>query len=243
MRRPVRRHFCEVSMLETLAWLLLAILGTVLLLDTLKILPMLVLFIWPTHMRSSFDDGSLDGIFSREDPALEELLRAFKALGFSLIGLKAEHTPLWGPVYREFSLVSETSKAYASIILHPDSSPASIYCFTPFEQGGMVFTRDFAGGEEAQSERISVKNVPDASPSELVRSHLQRVDMFCGRGLTASVRDSREARLATTNAFYSSEYAKESQRRVWWPRIRHWGILWGVFVVMTVLIVLRTQSP
>jgi len=107
----------------------------------------------------------------------------------------------------------------------------------------MVFTRDFEGGVEAQGERISVKNVPGASPAELVSSHLQRVGMFCGRGLIASVRDSREARLVATNAFYSSEYAKKSQHRLWWPRIRRWAILWGVFMVMTLLIVLSPQSP
>jgi hypothetical protein len=230
-------------MLKILEWFLLAILGIVLLLDTFKILPLLVLFIWPTHVRSTFDDESLHNILDQEDSALAELLDAFKALGFSLLGLKVEHTPLWGPTFLEISLVSEPSKTYASIVLHPDASPVSQYCYTPFQQGGMVFTRDFAAGEEAEGERLSVKNLPEASPTELVSNHLQRVDIFCGRGMTSSVRDSHEARLAATNAFYSSEYIIESQRRVWWPRIRRMAILWGVVLVMTALIILSPPPP
>lgn len=230
-------------MLLLLAWLLLGILGIVLLLDTFRLLPMLVLFILPTRLRYSFDDTSLDGILHREDPELHQLLDDFESLGFSLIGLKLEHTPLWGATYRELSLVSVADKSYASIILHPDSSPASRYCYTPFEQGGMVFTRDFAAGEEAEGERISVKNLPDASTSELIGSHIQRVDVFSGHGMRAAVRDSREARLEATKMFYASDYAIRSLRKVWWPRIRRWAILWGVFVVVTALIFLSPPPP
>ena len=225
-------------MFQILPWLLLAILGILLLIDTYQILPMVVLFICPTCVRSTFDDRSLSIILKPGNSVLNELLENFKVLGFSLIGLKVEHTPLWGPTYREISLVSEHDNTYASIILHPDLSPASKYCYTPIEQGGMVFTRDFAAGDEAEGERISVKNVPEASPAELVSSHTQRLDMFHERGMTFSVRNSRQARLSATNDFYLSEYAKGAQRRVWWPRIRRWVILWGLFLLMVVLTIL-----
>lgn len=230
-------------MLLVLAWLLWGGLGVLLLFDTFKLLPVLVLFVWPARVRSTFDDAMLSTIFNGEDSALDRLVEDFKVLGFSPIGLKLERMPLWGPTFREVSLVSESSRAYASIILHPDSSPASKYCYTPFKDGGMVFTRDFAAGQEAESERLSVKNLPEASVADLVGSHLQRVDLLCGRGMTPSVNGSREARIAATTSFYSSEYARRSQRRVWWPRIRRWAILWGVFWVFAVLILLSPPSP
>lgn len=229
-------------MLRMLALVSLAVLGLALLVVTFRILPMVVLFAWPARVRVSFEDDWLPKAFDRENSALVGLLEDFKTLGFSLIGLKVERMPLWGPSFRELALVSEPGKAYASIVLHPDLSAASKYCFTPFDQDGMVFTRDFGVAEEAESERLSVKNVPGATPAELVSSHIQRVEMLCERGLTSLVGDSREARLEATQAFYSSAYAKRTHRRVWWPRIRRWLLTWGVFFLLVAFAFLYLPS-
>jgi len=230
-------------MFKLLPLLFLVVLGILLLLYTLKILPMLVLFIWPTRVRSTFEDGSLHTILTQGGSALAEVIDAFKVLGFSFLGLRLEHTPLWGPTFREISLVSEPDNAYASIVLHPDSSPASKYCYSPFEQGGMVFTRDFAAGKEVEDMRISVKNLPDATPEELVKAHVTRVEAFHARGMNPSVEHSRQARLAATNAFYSTAYAQGSHRAIWRPRIQRLAILWGAFLLLTALTILYPPSP
>jgi hypothetical protein len=134
-------------------------------------------------------------------------------LGFSLLGVKLEKLPLWGGTYREVALASEEAEAYASIGLRKDGRPRGLYFYTPLRDAGMVFTRNRALGGEAESERLSVKNVPTQNFKEILDSHQQRLRVLKERGLVPSVGLSQQARIEATRAFYASGYARRRLAR------------------------------
>lgn len=145
--------------------------------------------------------GVLDG-----SPALQEVMARLKRLHYSLIGVKIERMPLWGERYTEVDLAACDHKAYASIILQPSGAPASVYFYTPISGGGIVFTRDFEGGLEADWPGVSVRNVPGEEVEGVHGAHQARVAGVLAQGFTTDVRPSQARRVGATRAYYASRY-------------------------------------
>lgn len=174
-----------------------------------RALPLLLFSINPRTIRVWFDDPQqTSSLLARSGP-LRSLVGALKPLGFFPLGLKIEKLPLGGPAYRELALASGERSTYASIVLHPSGDPASVYLYTPFQGGGMVFTRNFAFGREAEGAAISVRNVPGGAPEEICATHTARVEEFKSRGWVPSPGFSQEGRIVATRAFYESSYARK----------------------------------
>ncbi len=174
-----------------------------------RALPLILFSLNPRSIRVWFDDSLQTSNVLARSAALQSLVGALKSLGFLPLGLKIEKLPLGGPAYRELALASRERSAYASIVLHPSGEPASVYLYTPFEGGGMVFTRNFAFGREAEGEALSVRNVPGGEPEAICANHAARVEEFRGRGWVPSPGFTQEGRIAATRAFYDSSYARQ----------------------------------
>jgi hypothetical protein len=175
-----------------------------------SILPALLLLIRPTLLRCWFLDADQEAECLGASPALEDCLQRFKAQHFFLLGVKAEKLPLWGREEREVALAARDHSAFASIVLQPFGAPASIYLYTPLGKGGMVFTRDYAGGAQTENGQLSVRNVPTEDIEQLVRDHHARVAGMQERGAVLDLRSSQAGRLDATRAFYASEYFRRT---------------------------------
>ncbi|HSB91180.1 MAG TPA: hypothetical protein VLD63_14280, partial [Anaerolineales bacterium] len=213
--------------------LLLILLGVFV--SSLDVLPLLVLALFPTSIRSSFDDSGTMQRAGSTDVALQRQSDALRQLGFSMLGVKTERMPLGGRVYRELDFVSPALQTYASIVLHPDSSPASFYCYTPLAGGGMVFTRNFRQAAEMESERLSVKNLDSLILSDVVEDHARRVRSMQQRGLVPEVGATRQARLDATGAFYESEYARSLRPSLRSPALRRYAIRLVIFAALAIV--------
>ncbi|HET7009891.1 MAG TPA: hypothetical protein VFI11_03880 [Anaerolineales bacterium] len=224
----------------TVAILIMVVLG--ILLASVNALPMLVLAFWPTQIRSAFDDVALRRLTANENLSLRSQLDALRQMGFTMLGVKVERQPLWGRSYREVDLASTPLQTYATIVLHPDSSPASFYCYTPLRDGGMVFTRDFEQGMEAEGPRISVRNVVSANLSEVVQDHVSRVQSMQQRGLLPVVGASQQSRLDATRAFYESDYARALRPGLRTPAIRRFVVLLVLFLALAVSAILLPRA-
>ena len=220
----------------TVAILIMVVVG--ILISSIDALPLLVLALWPTQIRSAFDDVALTQLAARENPSLQALIDTLRQMGFTMLGVKVERQPLWGRSYREVDLASKPLQTYASIVLHPDSSPASFYCYTPFQDGGMVFTRDFEQGMEAEGDRLSVRNVVSPNLSEIVEDHVSRVQSMQQRGLLPVVGGSQQSRLEATHAFYASDYARALRPNLRTPAIRRFVVLLVLFSALAVSAIL-----
>jgi len=198
---------------------LLAILTLLVVLSGKEAVPILVFVLRPGAMRYSFDDSFASQELISKSSALHDWLHRLQELGFFLLGVKVEKLPLWGRAYREVALASQEAETYASIVLHGDGSPASLYFYTPFQSGGMVFTRNYAPASEAESERLSVKNVPTQNFKEILESHEYRLRVFKERGLVPLAGFSQQARIEATRAFYASEYARRPGQLVLSPSV------------------------
>jgi hypothetical protein len=229
--------------MDLLAIVVLIVLGISVAVQCANTLPGLALVLWPASVRSTFDSRDPGETLHNAPQALRDRLEELKTLDFSIIGVKIEQPPLWGRAVREIALVSKAKQCYASIILHPNASPASVYCYTPFSDGGMVFTRDFEAGSEAEGERLSVKNVVSTGLSGLVEDHVRRVEGMMQRGLMPRVGSTQHSRLEATGAFYASDYARRAQRDLWWPRIARLAIAIGLFLAVTIFVVIRISMP
>jgi hypothetical protein len=197
-------------------------------------IPILV-FVWkPGSMRLAFDDPGVVREWISRSAALGEGTDRLKELGFSLLGIKNEKLPLWGPVIREVAFVSRAADTYASIVLRPNADPASVYFFSPFRSGGMVFTRNRLYGTEVEGERLSVKNVPSADLREVFDSHAGRLRVFLDRGFAPNVGSSQQARIDATSEFYASEFSRRYGKYLWSPSIM--GFLISSAVVAAILI-------
>jgi hypothetical protein len=174
-----------------------------------RALPLLLFSLSPRSLRVWFDDAQQLPWLLARSAALGDLAEEVRALGFVPLGLKIERLPLWGPAYREVALASSEHTAFASIVLHPSGEPASLYFYTPFEDGGMVFTRNFAYGREAERPPISVRNVPGGEPQQVLSAHEDRVRAFQSRGMRPSAPCSQQGRIDATRAFYASPYARK----------------------------------
>jgi len=175
-----------------------------------SVLPGLLVVVRPSRLRTWFLDPEQEEEALGASPLLEECLQRLKAKYFFLLGIKAEKLPLWGKEYREVALAARDHSAFASIVLQPFGAPASMYLYTPLAGGGMIFTRDYAGGPQAESDRLSVRNVPAADPEKLVSEHRARVEAMRQRGVALDVRPSQAGRLDATRTFYASEYFRRA---------------------------------
>ena len=174
------------------------------------VLPGLVVLMRPARLRCWFLDADQEAKALGSSPLLEECLQRLKAQRFFLLGVKAEKLPLWGRQEQEVALAARDRSAFASIVLQPFGAPASIYLYTPLAGGGTVFTRDFAGGGEAEGDRLSVRNLPTEDLELLVRDHRARVDALRARGVVPDVRPSQAGRIEATHAFYASKYFRQA---------------------------------
>lgn len=174
-----------------------------------RALPLLLFSLDPRTIRVWFDDPLQTASLLAHSSALRGLVATLKSLGFLSLGLKIERLPLGGPAYRELTLASGERSTFASIVLHPTGEPASLYLYTPLEGGGMVFTRNFGFGREAEGAALSVRNVPGGPPEEICAVHDSRVEEFKGRGLIPSSGYDQQRRIEATRAFYASSYARQ----------------------------------
>ena len=168
----------EIMEIALLAGLVILVLFT-----GLDAIPIILFSLNPDTMRYGFDDPAAEQEQLSRSAELREWIGRLKDMGFSPLGIKAERLPLWGRSFREAALVSRPAETYASITLHPHGIPASLYLFTPLENGGMVFTRDNRYGREAESVALSVKNVPSKDFREIMESHERRLRIFLDRGM------------------------------------------------------------
>jgi hypothetical protein len=173
-----------------------------------RALPLLLFSLSPESLRVWFDDTPQSATTTSRSPALRDLVGQMKSLGFLSLGLKVEKLPLGGPAYREVALASAERSAFASIVLSPGGEPASFYFYTPFEAGGMVFTRNFAFGREAEAPPVSVRNVPGRAPEDVLAAHNERVRDFHALGLRPIGSYTQKGRIEATRAFYASAYAR-----------------------------------
>jgi hypothetical protein len=215
--------------MELISFAFLALLTILVFLTGKDAIPMLEFILQPDSMRYSFEDsvGGQD-LISRSG-ALQDWICRLKEFGFFLIGVKVEKLPLWGGAYREAALVSPDAEIYASIVLRRDGSPASLYFYTPFRDGGMVFTRNYSGAPEMEGERISVKNMPTQDFQEILDSHEKRLRTFKESGLMPLAGSSPQARIEATRAFYLSEYARRHGQHLASPGILSFG---GVLLLL-----------
>jgi hypothetical protein len=173
-------------------------------------LPGLLVVISPSRLRTWFLDADQEADALGASPLLEECLQGLKAQYFFLLGVKAEKLPLWGREGREVALAARDRSAFASIVLQPFGAPSSVYLYTPLAGGGMVFTRDCAGGPQAESDQLSIRNVPTENLVKLVGDHRARVEAMRERGSVLDLRPSQAGRLDATRAFYASEYFRRA---------------------------------
>ncbi len=200
----------------------------------LDAIPVIIFALNPDAMRYSFDDPAGEQERLSRSKELREWIGRLKDMGFSMVGIKAERLPLWGRTFREAALVSRTADTYASIVLHPDSSPASVYFFSPFENGGTVFTRDHPYGAEAESETLSVKNIPSKDFREIMDSHDRRLRIFLDRGMRPLVGSSQQARIEATGIFYKSAYARQAGHYLVSPGVL--GFFFSIAILAMVLV-------
>jgi hypothetical protein len=200
----------------------------------LDAIPIILFSLNPDTMRYGFDDPAAEQEQLSRSAELREWIGRLKDMGFSPLGIKAERLPLWGRTFREAALVSRPAETYASITLHPHGIPASLYFFTPLENGGMVFTRDNRFGREAESVALSVKNVPSKDFREIMESHERRLRIFLDRGMRPLVGSTQQARIEATGLFYNSAYARQAGRYLSSPSVM--GFVFSIAILAMVLV-------
>jgi len=191
---------------SSLQWAQLLVALGLVLLTTRRALPALILRRRPESLACTFlgpedEKRILDG-----SPVLQEAVDRLKRLHFFLLGVKVEKMPLWGGRFSEVALAARDQSSFASIVLQPFGAPASVYFYTPLSPGSMAFTRDFAGGAQAESPGLSVRNVPNEELEAVHRAHQERVAALRAQGYAADLRPSQAGRIAATRAFYASPY-------------------------------------
>jgi hypothetical protein len=213
-----------MAWMDTISLAVLAFLALLVFLTGIGSIPILVFVFKPDAMSYSFDDSFAGQELISKSDALQDWVRRLQELGFFLLGVKVEKLPLWGQAYREVALVSREGETYASILLHGDGKPASLYFYTPFKDGGMVFTRNHEFAPQMESERVSVRNVPRNDFNEILESHLSRLRIFKERGSRPLAGQSQQARIEATRAFYASEYARRQGHYLYSPSTMGFGV-------------------
>ena len=175
-----------------------------------RAIPALLMRIRPGMMRCWFLPPDQEAQVLGDSPALVDSLERLKRLHYFLLGVKVEKLPLWGPECREVALAARDHSAFASIVLQPFGAPASVYLYTPLRGGGMVFTRDYAGGAQVDDEWLSVRNVPTEDRERLAAAHHDRVEDMLRRGRDLEVRATQAGRQQATHSFYASGYYRKT---------------------------------
>jgi hypothetical protein len=200
----------------------------------LDAIPIIVFSRNPDAMRYEFDNPAAEEEQLSRSPELREWIGRLKDMGFFMLGIKAERLPLWGRAYREAALVSRAAETYASITLHPDGSPSSLYFYTPLGNGDMVFTRNHPYGKEAEGDALSVKNIPSKDFREIMESHERRLRIFLDRGMRPLVGSGTQARIEATGLFYKSEYARRDGQYLASPSVL--GFAFSIAILAMVLV-------
>jgi len=199
-----------------------------------RALPALLMRIRPAKMRCWFLPADQEARVLGDSPVLVESLERLKRLHYFLLGVKVEKLPVWGPEYREVALAARDHTAFASIVLQSFGAPASVYFYTPLRGGGMVFTRDYAGGTQIEDEWLSVRNVPTEDLERLAGAHHARVEDMRRRGRELEVRATQAGRQQATHSFYASRYYRKASTPVLLPTLLSFCasvglLLWAVF--------------
>ncbi len=182
-----------------------------------RALPPLLMRIRPGMLHCWFLPADQEAKVLGNSPALVESLDRLKRLHYFLLGVKVEKLPWWGPEFREVALAARDHTAFASIVLQPFGAPASVYLYTPLRGGGMVFTRDYAGGPQVEDEWLSVRNVPTEDLERLAGAHHDRVEDMRRRGRELEIRATQAGRLQATQYFYASSYCRKTSTRFLLP--------------------------
>jgi hypothetical protein len=173
-----------------------------------QIIPPLVFVFAPQSLKSWFvDEAKANKML--QSPQVQEKWQQLHALGFDLLGVKAEKVPGQGSIY-ELSTVSLDAESYASVMLPRAGTPASVYFYTPLKGGGLVFTRAYAFAPEMETENTSVKNIASGNLDMALNSHGQRVQSRKQKGLMPMVEHSQAQRLAATDFYYATDYSKST---------------------------------
>jgi hypothetical protein len=197
-------------------------------------LPALLMRVRPGMLRCWFLAADLEATVLEGSPALMEFLERLKRVRYFLLGVKVEKLPLWGQEYREVALAARDQSAFASIVLHTYGAPASVYLYTPLQGGGMVFTRDYAGGPQVDEDRLSVRNIPTGDLERLAGAHHERVEEMRLRGADLEVRATQAGRVEATRAFYASSYFRKASTPILIPALLSFSasvglLLWAIF--------------
>lgn len=182
--------------------------ATLLLLSARHDLPAVLIALRPDSMRCSFEDGLDVQEMMDRSPELAASVRPLTALGFRILGVKAERPPLSLRPFREVALASRERDVDASVVIRPDARPASLFFFTPFRSGGTVFTGDFAPAKEFESQDTSAKNHTGGDAEAMLADHRRRLEVFKAEGRVPMVGTSQAERIEATRAFYASAYAR-----------------------------------
>lgn len=170
----------------------------------------LMLFLFQPHiMRFGFLEDAEGERLRAKSPQLMQWISDLEKCGFRYLGIKIEKMPFWGGTFREVAFTSASEEAFAAIVLRPDRNPASVYYYSPLTDGGMVFTRNGEYGREAESEGISVINIPTDDFGYLLEAHRQRLQAFKTRGFSVNASFDRPGRIKATETFYASTYARQ----------------------------------
>ena len=192
--------------MSSLEWAQLLVAAGLVLLTVRRALPALILRWHPESLACTFLGPEEEGRILDSSPVLQEAIDRMKSLHYFLLGVKVEKMPLWGGRFSEVALAARDQSAFASIVLQPFGAPASLYFYTPVSAGGMAFTRDFAGGAQAESPGLSVRNVPSEELEVVHRAHQERVAALRAQGHVPDLRPTQAGRIAATRDFYASPY-------------------------------------
>jgi hypothetical protein len=105
-----------------------------------------------------------------------------------------------------------------------------VYLYTPLRGGGMVFTRDYAGGAQVDDESLSVRNVPTEDLERLAGAHHDRVEDMRRRGKELEVRATQAGRQQATHSFYASHYYRKTSTRFLLPALLSFCAAVGLFL-------------
>lgn len=179
----------------------------------IQAVPQLVLALAPGQIRSWFIGAEQSDrlIRLKASPAVKAKVAQLQALGFELLGIKAEKV-WWRKAVHEIALTSTEMDSFGSIILNQNKKAADVYFYTPLAEGGLVFTRAPSPLPEMESENTSVKNLPTEKTERLLASHRQRVRLLEQKGLTPLPVNDQAARLAATRYYYTTAYGRQARR-------------------------------
>jgi hypothetical protein len=171
--------------------------------------PIVFLFV-PSAIRYAFEGGPEEAEELAEQAGAGDILNSVRALGFELLGLKAEYMPLWGKV-RELSLASPAAGAFASLGIRGNECKA-LYFYTTFLDGALVLTADGAF-LPVDKEDYVIAVMPGTKPGELLAIHQKQVEYLRHQGHEVNTDYSTEGRLTATGVFYAAAATRSFLRR------------------------------